>query len=120
MEIFFDKSEEGTEKGFSIMDGNVVSIPNYMKTPHMGWNNIKIKKSSKFLDGIPDNSSAYFVHSFMAQPINNNIIIASSDYGVEIPAIVEKGNFVGTQFHPEKSGKVGRKMLENFLTMCKK
>ena len=120
MEIFFDKSEEGVEKGLGVMEGDVVMLPNNMKIPHMGWNNIVIKKSSMFLDGIPDKSWVYFVHSFMVQPTNNNVVIANTDYGINVPAIVQKNNFIGTQFHPEKSGKIGRMMLENFLTECKK
>ncbi len=91
-----------------------------MKVPHMGWNSIEIKKSSKFLEGIEDGSWVYFVHSYRAKPKNENVVIADSDYGIKIPSIVEKENFFGTQFHPEKSGKVGSMMISNFLRECKK
>lgn len=120
MEMFFEKSEEGKEKGLGVMEGEVIVLPNTMKVPHMGWNNIEIKKQSKFLEGVQDGSWVYFVHSYRAKPTNQEIVIADSDYGIKIPAIVEKKFFFGTQFHPEKSGKVGSIMINNFLRECKK
>jgi len=120
MEMFFEKSEEGKEKGLGIMEGQVVLLPKEMKTPHMGWNNLKIKKPSRFLDEIQDNSWVYFVHSYRIKPKNQDVVVANSDYGIDLPAVVEQGNFFGTQFHPEKSGKIGSKMIKNFLRECKK
>ena len=120
MEMFFEKSEEGEEKGLCIMDGDVVILPNTMKVPHMGWNSLELKKSCKILDGVKDGSWVYFVHSYRAKPLTNDVIVAESDYGIKIPAVVEKGNFFGTQFHPEKSGTVGSIMIKNFLRECKK
>ncbi len=120
MEMFFEKSEEGKEKGLAAMEGEVVLLPNKFKIPHMGWNNIKIKKPSPLLDGVPDSSWVYFVHSYRVKPKNPDIIVADSDYGIEVPAVINKGNLYGTQFHPEKSGKVGYMMLQNFLRECKK
>ena len=119
MEMFFEKSEEGKEKGLGIIDGEVVLLPNTMKVPHMGWNNLEIKKSSKILQGVEDDSWVYFVHSYMAKPKTQEVIIADSDYGIKIPAVIERGIFYGTQFHPEKSGKVGFIMINNFLRECK-
>ncbi len=118
--MFFDKSEEGHEKGLSVIDGEVIELPHTMKIPHMGWNNLEIKKSGKILQGVTDGSWVYFVHSFRAKPASNDVITAESDYGIKVPAVVEKDNFFGTQFHPEKSGKVGNLMIENFLQECKK
>ena len=120
MEMFFDKSEEGKEKGLGVMEGEVIVLPDTMKVPHMGWNSIEIKKQSKFLDGVEDGSWVYFVHSFRAKPKNKDVVTADSDYGIKIPAIVEKENFFGTQFHPEKSGKIGSIMISNYLRECKK
>ena len=120
MEMFFEKSEEGNEKGLSIIKGDVIILPSSMKVPHMGWNNLEIKKSGKILEGVKDNDWVYFVHSYMIKPINNDVITAESDYGIKVPAVVEQGNFFGTQFHPEKSGKVGQIMIQNFLDVCKK
>jgi imidazole glycerol-phosphate synthase subunit HisH len=120
MEMFFEKSEEGKEKGLNVIDGEVVILPSGMKVPHMGWNNLEIKKPGKILEGVEDGSWAYFVHSYRVKPNSNDIITAESDYGIKVPAVVEQDNFYGTQFHPEKSSTVGKKMLENFLRECKK
>jgi glutamine amidotransferase len=120
MEMFFEKSEEGHEKGLSVIDGEVVELPSTMKIPHMGWNNLEIKKPGKILEGVDDDSWVYFVHSFRVKPDSEEIITAESDYGIKVPAVVEKNNFFGTQFHPEKSGKVGSIMIQNFLKECKK
>ncbi len=120
MEMFFEKSEEGNEKGLGIMEGEVIILPETMKVPHMGWNNIEIKKTSRILEGIKDGSWVYFVHSYRAKPKNEDFVVADSDYGIKIAAVVEKRNFFGTQFHPEKSGKIGSVMINNFLRECKK
>ena len=120
MEMFFEKSEEGNEKGLNVMEGEVIVLPNTMKVPHMGWNSIEIKKSSRILEGIKNGSWVYFVHSYRIKPKNEDIVVADSDYGIKIPAVVEKENFFGTQFHPEKSGKIGSVMINNFLRECKR
>jgi imidazole glycerol-phosphate synthase subunit HisH len=120
MEMFFEKSEEGNEKGLGIMEGEVIILPETMKVPHMGWNSIDIKKSSIILEGVKDGSWVYFVHSYRAKPKNEDVVVADSDYGTKVVAVVEKGNFFGTQFHPEKSGKIGSVMINNFLRVCKK
>ena len=120
MEMFFEKSEEGKEKGLGVINGDVIILPPTMKVPHMGWNNLEIKKPGKILEGVNDNDWVYFVHSYRVKPTNNDVIMAESDYGIKVPAVVEQGNFFGTQFHPEKSGKVGKIMIQNFLDVCKK
>jgi glutamine amidotransferase len=120
LEMFFEKSEEGHEKGLSVIDGEVIILPPSMKVPHMGWNNLEIKKSGKLLEGVKNGSWVYFVHSYRVKPVNDDIITAESDYGIKVPAVIEQNNFFGTQFHPEKSSKVGKIMIENFLSVCKK
>ena len=120
MEMFFEKSEEGKEKGLNIMKGEVVLLPKNMKTPHMGWNNIQIKQQSKILEGVKDGSWVYFVHSYRVKPESDTIVVADADYGIQVPAVVEKKTFFGTQFHPEKSSQVGSMMIQNFLNVCKK
>lgn len=120
MEMFFEKSEEGKEKGLGVMDGEVIILPNSMKVPHMGWNDLEIKKPGRILEGVDDGSWVYFVHSYRVKPDSEDIITAQSDYGIKVPAVVEKDNFFGTQFHPEKSGSVGKIMIQNFLDVCKK
>jgi len=123
MEMLFNKSEEGKLEGLKILDGDVVMLPKgKVKVPHMGWNNLKIsaqgKKNSKFLKGIKNDSWVYFVHSYKTAPSDKKLIVASSEHGTTVPAVIEKGNLIGVQFHPEKSGDVGATMIKNFLSMC--
>ncbi len=120
MEMFFDKSQEGKEKGLGIIDGDVIILPNTLKVPHMGWNALEIKQENKILEGVENGSWVYFVHSYRANPATQDVIVAESDYDVKVPAIVQKDNYFGTQFHPEKSGDVGALMLKNFLRECSK
>ena len=120
MEMFFEKSEEGKEKGLSVIDGEVIVLPSSMKVPHMGWNDLEIKKPGKILEGVDNGSWVYFVHSYRVKPNSDDVITAESDYGIKVPAVVEQDNFFGTQFHPEKSGSVGKIMIKNFLNVCKK
>jgi imidazole glycerol-phosphate synthase subunit HisH len=120
MEMFFEKSDEGKEKGLGVIDGEVILLPQEMKIPHMGWNDLQIERPSKILEGIPNNSWAYFVHSYRVKPKNEQVVVADSDYGIKIPAVIEYKNFFGTQFHPEKSGNLGSQMIRNFLRECKK
>jgi glutamine amidotransferase len=121
MEILFDKSEEGSLEGLKILSGGVVMLPKgKVKIPHMGWNNLKIKGEGKLLKGVKDDSWIYFVHSYKTVPKDHKIIVATSDYGTHIiPAVIEKGNLIGVQFHPEKSGDVGALMIKNFIELCK-
>jgi glutamine amidotransferase len=120
MEMFFEKSEEGREQGLNVINGEVVLLPNTMKVPHMGWNSLEIKRQNYFLDGVDGGSWVYFVHSYMIKTKETELIVANTDYGIKVPAVIEQKNFIGTQFHPEKSGKIGSLMLNNFLSECKK
>src|SRR5690606_28498982 len=119
MEMLFERSEEGKLDGLKILDGEVVLLPkNKVKIPHMGWNNLQIKRDSKLLKGVKDNSWVYFVHSYRTAPKDRKLVVATSDYGVSVPAVIERDNLIGVQFHPEKSGEVGAVMLRNFIKMC--
>lgn len=120
MEMFFEKSEEGKEKGLNVIDGEVIVLPSSLKVPHMGWNDLEIKKPGKILQGVENGSWVYFVHSYRVKPASSDVITAESDYGIKVPAVVEQDNFIGTQFHPEKSGSVGKIMINNFLDVCKR
>lgn len=121
MEMLFEKSEEGKLEGLKIFKGNVVLLPkDKVKVPHMGWNNLKItSKDSTFLKGVKDGSWVYYVHSFWTKPEEHDIIAATSEYGVSVPAVIEDRNLIGVQFHPEKSAQIGSVMLKNFIGMCK-
>lgn len=120
MEMFLDGSEEGSENGLGVVPGRVVSLPDTMKVPHMGWNALSIDRPGVLLEGLADGSWVYFVHSYMARPSDGTVITARSDYGIDVPAVIEQGNYLGTQFHPEKSGSAGRVILENFLRECRR
>ena len=120
MEMFFARSEEGSQRGLDVIGGEVVVLPPSMKVPHMGWNSLEISAPGRILEGVPDGSWVYFVHSYRAKPSSDDVITAMADYGIKIPAVVEHENFYGTQFHPEKSGDTGRIMIENFLKECKR
>ncbi|RLG54271.1 MAG: imidazole glycerol phosphate synthase subunit HisH [Candidatus Hydrothermarchaeota archaeon] len=120
MQLFFTESEEGgLFKGLDLIKGRVVRLPDEVKIPHMGWNDIEIKGKSRLLKGIKSGEYFYFVHSYFVVPENNETIKATTNYGVEIPAVIEKENIFATQFHPEKSGEAGLRILRNFVEMVK-
>jgi len=115
MQVLFEAGEEhGEHAGLGFLAGRVVKFPPGGKIPHMGWNSLSIKQPSRLLEGIPNKSYFYFVHSYYALPSEKRDIIASSDYGVVFPAIVGKDNVWGAQFHPEKSSPWGLQLLTNF------
>ncbi len=119
LEMLFDHSEEGTMDGLMVLPGEVLLLPRkHVKVPHMGWNNLEPIKDSKLLYGIDDGSWVYFVHSYHINPRNKSIIVATSEYGDILPVAIEQKNVFGTQFHPEKSGIVGSKIIKNFLAIC--
>jgi len=119
MEMLFNKSEEGNLEGLKILDGEVVMLPKgKVKIPHMGWNNLQIRGNSVLLKGVKDKSWVYFVHSYRAAPSDRKIVVATSDYGGSFPAVIERDNLIGVQFHPEKSGDVGAIIIKNFIAMC--
>ena len=110
--------EFGRHAGLGWIAGEVVKITPSdpaLKIPHMGWNELKIEQSHAVLDGIAPGSHAYFVHSFQLKPVLPDDLIATTDYGGPLTAMVGNENMVGTQFHPEKSQATGLKLLENFL-----
>lgn len=119
-QILFDSSEEdGGVPTLGILRGSVKKLSPTdpkAKIPHMGWNQIAAKKAHPVLDGIPDGSDFYFVHSYYVSPSESSDILTETDYAGQVfTSAVARGNVVATQFHLEKSGKTGLKMLENFL-----
>ena len=123
LQLLFPESEETPGvKGLDIFKGTITKIPNQNKTlkiPHIGWNNLSIKQKNGILKDIEGEPYVYFVHSFYLKAQDKDIVAATTQYGVEIDAAVQKGNIIATQFHPEKSGEVGLKMLKNFVEMVK-
>lgn len=120
MQMLFEESEEFTRtEGLSLIPGKVDKIVCPYKIPHMGWNSLEITRKSPLLKGVSEGDSVYFVHSFMAYTSGENIS-AQCDYGVKVPALVERGNVFGAQFHPEKSGEVGLQILRNFGDLTKR
>lgn len=114
MQLLFESSEESPGvAGLGIFKGAVKRLTTEYKVPHMGWNRLKLKAASP-LTAAADGSYVYFVHSFHAVPEDSNIITAVCDYGAEITAAVGRDNIQALQFHPEKSGEVGLKMLQAF------
>lgn len=114
MQLLFESSEESSGvAGLGVFKGAVKRLITEYKVPHMGWNRLKLKAASP-LTAAADGSYVYFVHSFHAVPKDSNIITAVCDYGTEITAAVGRDNIQALQFHPEKSGEVGLKMLQAF------
>ncbi|MEW6608221.1 MAG: imidazole glycerol phosphate synthase subunit HisH [bacterium] len=118
MQLLFNKSYEyGECEGLNILYGDVLKFPETLKVPHIGWNTIQKAQEAKvsLLDGIPDNSYFYFVHSYYVNPEDEAIIATTTDYGIKFTSMVCKENVFGTQFHPEKSQTLGLNLLKNFL-----
>ena len=122
MQILADYGYENKKtKGLSWINGEVKSLKNFtnhsqnLKIPHMGWNNLNFYKNNNLLDEITNDDQFYFVHSYFFDIKNKNNIICDTNYGINIPAIVNKDNIFGFQFHPEKSGSSGLKILNNWL-----
>ena len=117
LQLLFEESEElGTNKGIGAVAGRVTKLPDApdLKIPHMGWSALNFPRESKLFAGIETGAMVYFVHSYHADPQDENIIAATSKHGTEFVAAIEKGNLMACQFHPEKSSAIGLKILDNF------
>lgn len=109
-------SEEGGEhECLGIIEGRVRRLPGGQKVPHMGWNNVHQAAEHPIFDGIPDDSYFYFVHSYVPEPVDPDVVIGETDYGGTFASVLARDNIVATQFHPEKSGDMGLLMYANFL-----
>jgi glutamine amidotransferase len=120
MEMFLERSEEGKLNGLKMLKGYVKMLDKKkVKVPHIGWNNLNItNRRSKLLSGVQNESWVYFVHSYRIVSQEKEITMASTEYGTKFPVVIEKGNVFGTQFHPEKSGVIGEKIIRNFIGVC--
>lgn len=121
LQLFFERSDESEHdvEGLALLPGEIVRFPERagFKIPHMGWNSLTVKPSSRLLKGIPENSYVYFVHSYYLKARNPADVAATTDYIVNVHAAVEHDNIFATQFHPEKSGEVGLHILKNFVAL---
>lgn len=118
LQLLFEGSEESPGiEGLGLLKGKITQIPknNGLKVPHIGWNSVTVRKGDGIFKDIEQNSFFYFVHSFYLTESEGDIAAATTQYGVEIECAVEQGNLFATQFHPEKSGKAGLKLLKSFL-----
>ena len=115
-QLLFEVSEEwGLTEGLGIFPGRVRRFPEGdLKVPHMGWNQVEIQKDNPLLDGIPDKSAFYFVHSYYVDPVDPEVIMGITEYAVRFSSFVGRDKIFGIQFHPEKSSALGLKILDNF------
>jgi imidazole glycerol phosphate synthase subunit hisH (EC 2.4.2.-) len=119
LQILFSGTEEGGwHECLGVIPGKVKRLPQGLKVPHVGWNQVKQKLAHPIFDDIPDETNFYFVHSYYAEPEDMSFVAGTTDYGVSMCSMVIKDNLVATQFHPEKSGEYGLKMYSNFLKMA--
>ncbi|GAB6157975.1 imidazole glycerol phosphate synthase subunit HisH [Desulfotomaculum varum] len=121
LQLLFESSEEfGRHRGLGIFPGTVKRFPEgELKVPHMGWNQVTVTNASPLMEGIPDGSAFYFVHSYYVEPADPQLVIASTPYGLTFASVVGRQNVFGIQFHPEKSSTLGLRILENFGKMVR-
>lgn len=120
LQLMFEESDEAPGvSGLGLLKGKILRIPKTgdLKIPHMGWNSLKTKKDSRLFQGMAEHPYVYFVHSYYLKAEDRRIVAATTQYGVDIDASVEKGNIFACQFHPEKSGTVGLQILQNFISL---
>jgi len=119
MQLLFEYSlENGKNRGLGIFKGFVERIPPGVKIPHMGWNQLEIKKESKLLKDIKSGENFYFVHSYHIVPEDRSLISSTTDYGTDLVASIEEDNIFGFQFHPEKSSTIGQQLIKNFISLA--
>jgi len=119
-QLLFTESEEfGQGKGLDVIPGAVRRFPSGLKVPHMGWNQVEPQADLRLFEGIPAGAHFYFVHSYYPETSDTSLSVATCTYGVTFPAAVERGALFATQFHPEKSQRWGRRLLENFAAFVR-
>lgn len=120
MQLFYEKSyENGEWDGLSLLEGEIVRFDHHLKVPHMGWNKIIRESTGTVTDPSLNNEYVYFVHSYYVKPKREEEVLYWTDYGIKFPAAVKKGNIIGMQFHPEKSGDAGMELLKSFGELVK-
>lgn len=122
LQLLFERSDESLGiEGLSILEGEILRIPDKkgLKIPHIGWNSLQVKKEAPLFQGIEEEPYVYFVHSYYLKAKQESEVMATTDYSTRIDASVQKNNIYACQFHPEKSGEVGLKILKNFASIDK-
>jgi imidazole glycerol phosphate synthase glutamine amidotransferase subunit len=118
LQALYETSEEAPElSGLQLLPGSVRSLPATVKLPHMGWNQLRLMRASRLLEGISAHAYFYFAHSYAATNVNSEAV-ASCNHGADFAAVIEKQNIFAVQFHPEKSGEPGARLLKNFLRLA--
>lgn len=117
LQLFFDSSDEDASRALGLIPGVVRELIAAPRLPHIGWNDVALRPDPIFA-GIPDGSTFYFVHSYAPDPAGDSVVIGTSTYGRPFTAAVRSGNRVGVQFHPERSGTAGLRILGNFVAEC--
>ncbi|MBA7472649.1 Imidazole glycerol phosphate synthase subunit HisH [subsurface metagenome] len=121
LQVLFTGTEEGGwHDCLNVFPGRVSRFPSGLKIPHMGWNQVKQQEGHPVFEGIPDEANFYFVHSYYVEPDDKSLVAGETEYGIPFCSVIARGNLVGTQFHPEKSGEFGLKMYDNFIKMAQK
>jgi glutamine amidotransferase len=120
LQLFFPESEEGPGRGLALFEGKNVRLRGEVKVPHMGWNTLRLVKQNPLFDGVVDESYVYFVHSLYPVPTDKEIVATETEYGETFTSAIASKNVFGTQFHPEKSGDIGLKILANFANIVKR
>lgn len=115
LQLLLDASDEGVEPGLGVIPGRVKHLPDGLKVPHIGWNQVSFRIDHPVLDGVPNRTHFYFVHSYYADPEDESVIAGTTNYGVEFCSATAKDNWIAFQFHPEKSGTIGLKLYKNFV-----
>ena len=119
LQVLFTGTEEGGwHECLGVVPGRVKRLAAGLKIPHMGWNQVKQRIAHPVFDGIPDEANFYFVHSYHVVPEDKSLVAGETEYGMTMCSVIARGNLVGTQFHPEKSGEVGLKIYGNFLKLA--
>lgn len=115
LQLLMETSEEDPEPCLGIILGEVKRFKHELKIPHMGWNQVQFTRQNPVFSEVPEDSFFYFVHSFYVDPLDKNIVLGKTDYGLNFCSAIAKDNIIATQFHPEKSGEIGLSLYKNFL-----
>lgn len=118
MQVLFETSDEDGAECLGILPGRVGRLAGAPRLPHIGWNDLVVLRPDPLLEGLGEAPVVYFVHSFAPLPADPEVVIAETEYGQRFPAMVRRGSVAGTQFHPERSGPIGLRLLANFVAAC--